>query len=105
MHLVGGAVTAGAGAAVSGTFAVGLSQNRTTAEITGTDADRTSLDVSGQVTVDADSRTGIKSYAIGGAGSGGVGVAGAVIVISSPTRPRPKSNTPMAVRPATGSAG
>jgi filamentous hemagglutinin family protein len=79
LHVVAGAVTIG-GAAVSGTFAVGLSNNTTVATITGTAADRSDIDVTGAVTVAAESRTGIKDYAIGGAFAGAAGVAGAVAV-------------------------
>ena len=79
LHMIGGAVTLG-GAAVSGTFTVGLSDNATTASINGTTLRRSDIDVSGAVEVDAASRTGIKDYAIGGALAGGLGVAGAAAV-------------------------
>lgn len=86
MHVVGGAV-GGGGSGFAGTFAVGLSENTTRAWITGSSAARATIDVPGAVTVEASSTTGVKDYAIGGAGGGSTGVAGAaaVNVISNTT--------------------
>ncbi|HEY9193651.1 MAG TPA: leukotoxin LktA family filamentous adhesin, partial [Methyloversatilis sp.] len=72
--VTGGGLAVG-GAALAGTFAVGLDTSSTSARI-----DDTQIDADGQVNVAAGNSTDMRTWAIGGAGGGSAGVAGAVAV-------------------------
>ena len=75
VFLVAGGGLAAGGVAGSGTFAVGLDTSATEARVDGG-----SVDADGQVNVMADSSTEMRTWAIGGAGGGAAGIAGAVAV-------------------------
>jgi filamentous hemagglutinin family protein len=75
VFLVAGGGLAAGGVAGSGTFAVGLDTSTTEARVDGG-----SVDADGQVNVMADSSTEMRTWAIGGAGGGAAGIAGAVAV-------------------------
>ncbi|WP_018410451.1 leukotoxin LktA family filamentous adhesin [Methyloversatilis thermotolerans] len=75
VFLVAGGGLAAGGIAGAGTFAVGLDTSTTEARVDGG-----SVDADGQVNVVADNSTEMRTWAIGGAGGGAAGVAGAVAV-------------------------
>lgn len=75
VFLVAGGGLAAGGVAGSGTFAVGLDTSTTEARVDGG-----AVDADGQVNVMADSSTEMRTWAIGGAGGGAAGIAGAVAV-------------------------
>lgn len=80
MHLVGGALSVAGGLGVAGTFTLGISDGVTRAYVEGEAGTAATLDVAGQVTIDASSVHDFTSYAVGGALAGSAGVAGAVTV-------------------------
>lgn len=80
MHLVGGALSVAGGVGVAGTFTQGSSDGTTRAYIEGEAGTPATLDVAGQVTIDASSVHDFTSYAVGGALAGGAGYAGSVTV-------------------------
>jgi len=86
LYLVAGGAAGAMTGAASGSFSVGLNNTTTRAYIDG-DTVRSNLSVSGDVSVIAGSDTTINNYAIGAAGAGGVGVAGAIVtnVVTSTT--------------------
>ncbi|MDP3454658.1 leukotoxin LktA family filamentous adhesin, partial [Methyloversatilis sp.] len=73
--LVAGGGLAVGGVAGAGTFAVGLDDSTTRARL-----EDTTVDADGAVTVSADNATEMRTWAVGGAGGGFAGVAGAVAV-------------------------